>query len=232
MVVTRKYKDQRGVKTTANKALHWMAITLCSIAAGELVLAQKTMNQTNRYGLSRHIPEAIARSIRKRCGFGCVRCGRAIYEYHHFNPPFEDAKEHREDGITLLCPNCHGDQHKGLLSRGTVEQCNENPKCLERGFSSHWLDLKGSPEVVLGHITFINTPNMIEAFGESLLAIEGPEDCVMPLSVLVLCFTMHRDMRSLESAGTNGKEMPRAGILKMKARSSLSGSALAKLLLS
>ncbi len=141
------------------------------------------MNHTNRHGLSRHIPEAIARSIRKRCGFGCVKCGRAIYEYHHFDPPFEDAKEHREDGITLLCPNCHADQQKGLLSRGAVEQSNENPKCLERGFSSRWLDLKGSPNVVLGHITFINTPNMIEAFGESLLAIEGPGDSNAPFSL-------------------------------------------------
>ncbi|MCF6186766.1 MAG: hypothetical protein L3J49_04725 [Desulfobulbaceae bacterium] len=141
------------------------------------------MNQINRYGLSRHIPEPIARNIRQRCGFGCVKCGFAIYQYHHFDPSFEHAKEHREDDITLLCPSCHELEKKGLLSARTVERYNDNPACLKRGSSNFLLDLRWSPEVILGNITFVNTPNMIEVFGKSLLIIEGPEDSKTPFSI-------------------------------------------------
>ncbi len=141
------------------------------------------MNQNNKYGLSRHIPELIARNVRQRCGFGCVKCGLAIYQYHHFDPPFEYAKEHKEEGITLLCPTCHELEKKELLSSNTVKQSNENPACMKRGFSNISFDLQQNPEIILGNITFINTPNMIEAFGKSLLKIDPPEDSNHPFRI-------------------------------------------------
>jgi hypothetical protein len=141
------------------------------------------MNQYNKYGLSRRIPEPVARDIRQRCGFGCVKCGLAIYQYHHFDPPFKHAKEHKEDGITLLCPTCHELEKKGLLSSNTVEQYNGSPVCMKRGFSNVCFDLQQNTEVILGNISFINTPNMIEAFGKSLLKIEPPEDRNHPFTI-------------------------------------------------
>ena len=141
------------------------------------------MNQNNKYGLSQHIQELCARKVRQRCGFGCMKCGLAIYQYHHFDPPFEYAKEHKEDGITLLCPTCHELEKKGLLSSNTVKQHNEGPACMKRGFSNVFLDLQQNREIILGNITFINTPNMIEAFGKSLLIIEPPEDSNHPFRI-------------------------------------------------
>jgi hypothetical protein len=46
---------------------------------------------TNNHGLSRDIPDHVAREVRQRCGFGCVCCGSALYQYHHFDPLFREA---------------------------------------------------------------------------------------------------------------------------------------------
>ncbi|MHB0562224.1 hypothetical protein ACX3RA_15640, partial [Escherichia coli] len=61
------------------------------------------MDNINKHGLSRRIPETIKRQIRQRCGFGCVICGFGFYDYEHFKPDFVDAKVHDPNGMTLLC---------------------------------------------------------------------------------------------------------------------------------
>lgn len=139
----------------------------------------------NKQGLDRYIPEDVKHVVRKRCGFGCVECGSAIYQYHHFNPPFEEAKTHDPNGITLLCGNKHDEVHRGLLSNGEVSFYNSNPKCLSKGFScftSHGL----GPVVVLGSNTFINNPNIIIGFGQPLLVIEAPEEQNAPFRLSAL----------------------------------------------
>jgi hypothetical protein len=97
----------------------------------------------NKHGLSRGIPEGIKRLVRQRCRFGCVVCGRAVYHYDHFDPEFEEAKEHNPAGITLLCGSCHDKKTRGLLSTETVRQWNRNPKCLHTGFSFEAFDVGG-----------------------------------------------------------------------------------------
>lgn len=73
------------------------------------------MANTNKHGLSRNIPSAVRLKVRKRCGFGCVVCGSAVYDYEHFEPEFHDAKEHSASGIALLCPTDHARKRKGEL---------------------------------------------------------------------------------------------------------------------
>lgn len=133
----------------------------------------------NRYGLNRNIPNSIKIEVRKRCGFGCIECGSAIYQYHHYDPPFEDAKTHDPNGITLLCGTCHDKAHRRLLSKKRVSQCNDSLKCLSAGFSHFTLGLE-NPEIILGAMTVIGTPNIIVGFGQPLLVIEPPEDQSAP----------------------------------------------------
>jgi hypothetical protein len=64
-----------------------------------------------------------------------VICGRAIVQYHHFDPPFADASQHRAEGITLLCGTCHDKENRGLLSDEIVRQCNADPACRRKGFT-------------------------------------------------------------------------------------------------
>lgn len=79
--------------------------------------------------LPRKISPQIKKRIRKRCGFGCVICGCSIIEYHHFSIPYSEAKFHDENGITLLCGNCHNKVHKGIISSEYVVDANNNPYC-------------------------------------------------------------------------------------------------------
>jgi len=137
--------------------------------------------QSNKHGLSRDVPDPIKRQVRQRCGFGCVKCGFAIYHYHHFNPPFEDAKEHNPDGITLLCGRCHDRMNRGLLSSDVINAHNRDPKCLQEGFSHDVFDVGNQhPVVVLGYSTWINTKVILEVFGSPLLEIEPPESAGTP----------------------------------------------------
>jgi hypothetical protein len=90
---------------------------------------------SNKYNLAREIPEPVKRQVRKNCGFGCVRCGNAIIDYHHHDPPYRKAREHKVEGIVLLCPNCHSQLHKGLLSSKAILRAAGSPASKQKGFS-------------------------------------------------------------------------------------------------
>jgi len=135
--------------------------------------------ERNRYGLSRPIPEPKKRSVRQRCGFGCVVCGDPFIEYHHFSPRFERAKEHRAEGITILCGKHHSDAHRDLLSSDSVHQHNANPYCLREGHTRDSLvNNYGEPgqrlKFMIGSATF-ETPIVLMYESEELISFKPPE---------------------------------------------------------
>ncbi len=135
------------------------------------------MTYRNKHGLTRTIRDAVKREVRKRCGFGCVRCGLAFFDYEHFDPDFKDAKEHRAEGITLLCMQCNQKRARGTLSVETVAAANAAPKCLEQGFASESFDFGSDPmQVAFAGVTFTNCPTLIEVNGFPLLSVRGPEE--------------------------------------------------------
>ena len=123
----------------------------------------------NKYGLAREIPMPVKREVRKRCGFGCIKCGLMFYEYHHFDPPFHIAKAHNPEGITLLCSNHHDGATRGLISEDTVNELNKVPYCIESSKSNYLLqDLKFPLEVIMGGIVFMSVEG-------KLFSIDGTE---------------------------------------------------------
>ncbi len=148
------------------------------------MLNQKRLKMVNQFDLSRTIPSSIKREIRKRCGFGCVVCGSLVYEYHHCNPTFAEARLHNPESIVLLCGGCHARVTKGLLSDETVSKAANNPKCLEQGYSHLPLDVgEHFPIIHIGNSTFIGNPTVINAFGNRLLAIDEPEEIGSPFRI-------------------------------------------------
>ena len=89
----------------------------------------------NKFNLKRDIPSPVKRTVRKRCGFGCVVCGCAIIQYHHFNPEFVDAKTHNAKGITLLCPNCHEKTKKRIFNSEFISDRDAEPECKKIGYA-------------------------------------------------------------------------------------------------
>ena len=85
------------------------------------------MEKTNRYGLARsQLTPAIKREVRQRCGFGCIKCGNALIQYEHFDPPFEHAKEHNPNGITLLCAGCHDKKREDTYQKSKLKNGTSN----------------------------------------------------------------------------------------------------------
>lgn len=87
----------------------------------------------NKFNLERTISSEVRLKIRQKCGFGCILCGNVIIQYHHFNPPYSEAKEHTVEGITLLCGICHQMAHNGIYSSEFIPLADVNPFCGNRG---------------------------------------------------------------------------------------------------
>jgi hypothetical protein len=141
-----------------------------------LNLAGATVSERNKHGLSRDIPHPVKREVRQRCGFGCVICGSALYQYHHDDPPFEDATEHQAEGIVLLCDGCHGLKTRGRLSDDRIRAAAAHPKSLEKGFSFGAFDVGDQPPtVVVCGSTLVEPRDVLTVGGETLLAVAPPE---------------------------------------------------------
>lgn len=140
------------------------------------------MAERNQHGLGRYVPQDVRREIRSRCGFGCVLCGLAYYDYEHFDPDFKDAKEHNPNGMTLLCMQCNQKRARGTLSAATVARANENPKCKQQGFASELFDFGPEPiEVKFAGVSFIDCNTLIRVDGVNILSFRPPEEPGTPV---------------------------------------------------
>ena len=137
---------------------------------------EKSMAEVNKFGLSRDIPYLIKREVRQKCGFGCVVCGSAVYQYEHLEPLFSEAEKHDPNGIVLVCGGCHDRVKHRILSKETIKLKAKNPKCLEQGFSFGPFDLGlTSPEIIFGTLTGKNIGTLIRVYSDEILSIAPPE---------------------------------------------------------
>jgi hypothetical protein len=131
----------------------------------------------NKYGLSRDIPAEVKRTIRQRCGFGCVICGFGIIQYEHVIPEFNEATRHDPCKMALLCPQCHARVTTGFWSKDKVLLAMESPLCKKRGYSRDLFDIgKGYPVLRFGGATIRNCPIPIQVGEMPLFKIEPQEE--------------------------------------------------------
>ena len=131
----------------------------------------------NAQGLSRAIPAEVKRQVRQRCGFGCVVCGAAVFQYDHMVTGFADADVHDPTDITLLCGFHHQMKTAGMLSVETVRRANASPKCRETGFARGPFDIGPHfGEVRIASISALQTTNIISIYGDRVLYLEEPEE--------------------------------------------------------
>ena len=132
----------------------------------------------NAHGLSRNIPADIAREVRQRSKFGCVLCRKAICQYEHIKPEFKDATIHSAESICLLCYQCHGKVTKGIIAKKTVVEAYQRVQIsdeVHRPFDEFDLN-SNALRIVLGSSIFHRPKALIELDGETILAIEPPEN--------------------------------------------------------
>ncbi|OLS61561.1 HNH endonuclease [Pseudomonas putida] len=139
------------------------------------------MAERNKHGLGRYVPQDVRREVRRRCGFGCVICGLAYYDYEHFNPDFKDAMVHDPKGMTLLCMQCNQKRARGTLSSESVAKANANPRCKQDGFASELFDIGQDPvEVRFASSIFIGCETILQISGVKVLSLKPPTEPGMP----------------------------------------------------
>lgn len=123
------------------------------------------------------IPEDIKRAVRRKCGFGCIICGLAFYDYEH-DPPYSESRGHNEKEIFLTCPNHHRSK-RGLLSADTYERAKRSPRALEDGFAWTVWDA-GMPRFSVGNVEYTGSTSIFRVDGELLLGFQPPEEAGAP----------------------------------------------------
>lgn len=129
----------------------------------------------NQYGLQRRIPDPVKRNIRQRCGFGCVICGNPFIVYHHFDPPFSQAREHRAEGITILCANHASEADKGRRTLEDIRKADANPFCRRTGYTYGILDGSAGPLQFMMGSTVFDTPIVLMCESQELIGFRSPE---------------------------------------------------------
>jgi hypothetical protein len=127
----------------------------------------------NSHGLSRNIPEQEKRCVRQRCGFGCIICGSAVVLYHHFSPPFAEAKQHLASGITLLCGRCL--QKASQAGEAEIAKWNAAPFCKTNGYTQDFL-FTAMDEVRLQIRSLIFKRKMLVMYDEEMLIGFAPPE--------------------------------------------------------
>lgn len=126
----------------------------------------------NKHGLSRDIPAEVKREVRMRDGFGCIFCGVPIIDYEHVDPPYVDAKIHKADSITLLCPTCHRKVTGNQISKDLVKKAMANPAARIAstiGDKIYFCD--SHPTVTIGGARFVRCNIPLKYGEEDIIAI-------------------------------------------------------------
>jgi hypothetical protein len=138
----------------------------------------------NQYGLTRNIDEETKRAIRKRCGFGCVYCGSAFYQYEHIYPDFADAKLHDPEKIVLLCGGCHDRVTRKFLSKEAVYKKSISPKCHEVGYSFGAMDVSSDVlSLRFGGAVFKNLKTAIQICNDRVFSVSPPDVLGSPMRI-------------------------------------------------
>lgn len=115
------------------------------------------------------LEHGLMREVRQRCGFGCVMCGRPIYEYDHILG-WAKVKRHVASEITLLCDDHHREKTAGFLPNQRVVEANQEPFNIVNGVTApHTLHYSGREfSLVIGTYIFQGTDRGAGAAGQAI----------------------------------------------------------------
>lgn len=116
-------------------------------------------------------PGQVARQLRQEAGFGCCKCGHPIFEYHHIIPYALEPHFRLED-MMILCPNCHDETKKGVMTEREQRHYKSHPYNLQHGYAKGWLVSKTEViSVMMGSNVFIGEGAKVQINGESLISL-------------------------------------------------------------
>ncbi|SHG78830.1 HNH endonuclease [Cognatishimia maritima] len=116
----------------------------------------------------RYIPLPVRTQLRQEAFFGCAKCGNPILDYHHI-VPWQEEHHNRPEDMIALCPTCHRIVAK--WHRDRQYELKSAPENKGKGKLRGELGTdREKSSFVLGSNTFINTPNIVSYYGQSIIS--------------------------------------------------------------
>ncbi len=81
------------------------------------------------------IPEDLKRRVRQQCAFGCVLCGKPVFDYDHIIE-YSKVECHEFENLVLLCKEHHGAKTQHSLNIDLLKAKRLNPYNRDRTVSS------------------------------------------------------------------------------------------------
>jgi hypothetical protein len=129
------------------------------------------------------VPETVKLELRQEAGFGCCKCGRPVFEYHHI-VEYADEAHFRPVDMMVLCPYCHDEATKGAMTIAEQRSHKTSPFNIRQGMSEGLLKInQDSCELESGSIRFIARGDILRVDGEPLLALRKDAYGALELSV-------------------------------------------------
>lgn len=130
------------------------------------------------------IPPEIKKEVRARCGYGCVVCGGAIYEYHHIEEHCK-VQCHKAENITLLCPNHHAKVTRKFIDQDELSYRYKYPFTIERGYADDtFYKISSDIPAIIGSNQITGNSQsgelIIDSKGEKLMWLITPENSDAP----------------------------------------------------
>jgi hypothetical protein len=134
------------------------------------------------------IPSPIKRAVRQKCGFGCVICGLAVYEYDHVIE-WSEVQQHTVKNLILLCSFHHTEKTTGRLPIETLTRAAERPrnKRVKESLAYRLFAHGKRTDIFLGSIRFsldfsTNNFNIFEVIvikNKVMISIENDDDSLL-----------------------------------------------------
>ena len=130
-------------------------------------------------------PRHVQLRLRKEAGFGCCKCGRPVYEYHHIIEYANDPHFRSED-MMILCPYCHDEATKGAMTEKEQRVHKANLYNIQRGLASGQFKINQDLcAIECSTILMRANGTMFRVDGEPLLGLELNSNGGLDLSVIL-----------------------------------------------
>jgi len=119
-----------------------------------------------------YLPAELRRALRKEVEFGCPipECRSPFLEYHHFNPTWDEGKQHVQEGMIALCPIHHRKADKGTWTNDELVSFKRSTNRVPVRGKIDW-NMNNAVIIVGNNFYFWNLFS-IEAYGRELFSLK------------------------------------------------------------
>jgi hypothetical protein len=152
----------------------------------------------------------VERALRQEAGYGCCQCGHPIFQYHHIVPYTSDDPHYRIADMMILCPNCHDEATRGVMTPENQRKLKAEPFNIRMGFAKGQLFVPGrETRVLIGDsLAMVAQGSLLEIDGDTLLGLSVGPAGDLRISVALYSESDTLLARIVDNVWETGDDMP------------------------